>query len=142
MIERKAKSQTTNRLKQILTVATGAFALVATDLLMYQIFGIAISCPWFQLTGWYCPGCGGTRMLLALMHGEFYQAVRYNALLLSLLPFGVWLLGDSIYHTMKGGNKVVDRIPEWFWALLIVAALLFGLLRNLDTFSFLAPTAL
>lgn len=28
----------------------------------------------------YCPGCGGTRAIIALLHGRVLEAFRYNAL--------------------------------------------------------------
>ena len=39
-----------------------------------------------RLTGWGCPGCGMTRCFIALMHGDWLAAWRYN-------PSGIWLFG-------------------------------------------------
>ena len=43
-------------------------------------------CPIKALTGLNCPGCGITRMFVALFHGDIYQAFRYNPLVFIELP--------------------------------------------------------
>lgn len=82
-------------------------------------------------------------MLESLLFGNFYQAFRFNPLLFILLPFGAVLLIDwSITRRNVSHNRkaLVDRVPEWVWIGLIVIAVLYGILRNLAPFSFLAPT--
>lgn len=80
-------------------------------------------------------------MLEALLFGEFYQAFRFNPLLFVLLPFGVGLLIDWLMrHNVDHKTALVNRIPEWIWVVLIIIAILYGVLRNLAPFSFLAPT--
>src|SRR5688500_20303324 len=44
------------------------------------------SCLFHDLTGWYCPGCGITRALHALVHFEVARAFAMNALLVVSLP--------------------------------------------------------
>ncbi|MCC4605791.1 DUF2752 domain-containing protein [Xanthomonas campestris pv. badrii] len=49
-------------------------------------------CAFHALTGFYCPGCGITRALHALVHGDLVSAFGMNALavgLLALVPFVV-----------------------------------------------------
>ncbi len=36
------------------------------------------SCPFFRVTRWRCPGCGSTRALHALLHGELRLAFSHN----------------------------------------------------------------
>lgn len=36
-------------------------------------------CPWLLITGFNCPFCGATRMLMALYSGELGEALRFNA---------------------------------------------------------------
>src|SRR5664279_1548131 len=42
-------------------------------------------CLFHELTGWNCPGCGGTRSVYALLHGNVALALKDNALFVVLL---------------------------------------------------------
>ena len=46
-------------------------------------------CLFHRVTGFYCPGCGGTRAVAALIHGRFLQALWYHP----LVPYGAVLFG-------------------------------------------------
>lgn len=39
-------------------------------------------CFFFKLTGLYCPGCGGTRACIALLHGRFLRSLVYHPVVL------------------------------------------------------------
>lgn len=39
-------------------------------------------CIFHLLTGYYCPGCGGTRAIAALLHGKFLLSLYYHPLVL------------------------------------------------------------
>ncbi|XRQ02787.1 DUF2752 domain-containing protein [Actinomadura welshii] len=43
-------------------------------------------CPFLALTGFYCPGCGMTRLVHALTHGDVGAAFGLNPLMFVLLP--------------------------------------------------------
>src|SRR5580698_9026501 len=43
-------------------------------------YGFYPVCQFHRLTGLNCPGCGATRALYALLHGNFSTALRDNAL--------------------------------------------------------------
>jgi len=88
----------------------------------------------FELTGWYCPGCGITRALLSLIELQFYQAFRYNMLAVILLPFGIVYF---IYLFILKRNKKIPNIILYF---ILIIVILFGILRNIPIFSYLAPT--
>src|ERR1035437_2064746 len=51
-------------------------------------------CLFHKLTGWNCPGCGGTRSVYALLHGNVALALKDNALFVVLLAAavarGIW----------------------------------------------------
>lgn len=137
-----SRSRQSNCVRKNLWLAAGMICLAASYYVFYKITGLAFPCLWYEITGWYCPGCGVTRMLEALLYGNLYQALRFNPLLFILLPFGVVLLIDWLLHDKtQCSTALVNRIPKWFWIGLIIIAITFGILRNLPIFEFLAPTA-
>lgn len=121
--------QTTNFKKIIILFAIGILVII-----LFLKYDIGIPCIFFELTGWYCPGCGITRAFVSLLQFDIYQAFRYNMLIVILLPFAIiyW-----IYSFVLKGKK---RIANVVWYLLLAITILFGVLRNISIFSYLAPT--
>lgn len=91
-------------------------------------------CPIKALTGLNCPGCGITRMFVALFHGNIYQAFRYNPLVFIELPIIAILI--LLYRFNKKSRKVVNIL----FIVLLVITVVYGVLRNIPIFYFLAPT--
>lgn len=103
-------------------------------IIIFLKYDIGIPCIFFELTGLYCPGCGATRAVFSLIKLHPYQAFRYNALIIILLlPAVIYLL----YRYVFKGKK---KIPNWIWYVLLIITVLFGILRNISFFSYLAPT--
>jgi hypothetical protein len=48
-------------------------------------------CPVHILTGYQCPSCGGQRAMYQLLHGNFYEAISFNAFLLISMPYAISL---------------------------------------------------
>lgn len=84
-------------------------------------------CQFHSMTGLLCPGCGSTRALHHLLHGDLGSALRSNALLLlglfPLLAFAGWktLRGQPVLHRFTG---------RWAYGALAVL-LMFFVARNL-----------
>jgi hypothetical protein len=95
-------------------------------------------CLFHELTGWNCPGCGGTRAVYALLHGNFALALKDNALFVVVLAAatgrGIWFAVKKI-RRQPVGTFVPVRV---LWAALAMAAV-FTVLRNLPAFAFLSP---
>lgn len=96
-------------------------------------FNIHIPCVFNKLTGLDCPGCGMTRATLAMLEGNIYQAFRWNMLIFILAP----LLG--IYFILEAKQKFAKHNKFLMGTMLALTALFF-VLRNLESFSWLAPT--
>jgi hypothetical protein len=98
-------------------------------------------CPFFALTGLYCPGCGTCRALHELLHGHFAQALGLNPLMLISLPFLGYLLLPYIAYAVTGKNVSVVSIPALWARLALFAILAYWVLRNVPYFPFdlLAP---
>lgn len=95
-------------------------------------------CLFHELTGWNCPGCGGTRSLYSLLHGHFLTALKDNALFVLALPV-VALRGLWIVRRNSTGKPAGQFIPAKFLWWLLAIAVIFTVLRNLPAFSFLSP---
>ena len=95
-------------------------------------------CTFHKLTGLNCPGCGATRSLHALLHGNFQTALRDNALFIAAIIFftarGSWFAANHFRGRAHGNFSPL----KFLWPLLAVAVI-FSVLRNLPAFAFLSP---
>ncbi|MBN1891746.1 MAG: DUF2752 domain-containing protein [Clostridiales bacterium] len=107
---------------------------------LWDATGSGLPCVWHLLTGWYCPSCGTGRMFMSLLRLDLYQAFRYNPFIFIMLPFlfAMFLRYEIAY--LKAKNIPFSRIEYIFLAVFVTALILFGILRNIPQFSFLAPT--
>lgn len=100
-------------------------------------------CPWLLLTGHYCPGCGGLRAVNDLTHGDLLGAASSNLLVVALVPVAlVWWLrwtgrawrGDEPAPRLTAAGR-----SRWPVVAAVVVMLVFTVLRNTATGSWLAP---
>jgi hypothetical protein len=105
-----------------------AAAVFAFDPERVHVFPV---CPFHQMTGLWCPGCGTTRALHQLLHGNLAAAFRFNLLSMTLMPVAGYLVVRGDASALK---------PGWIWLLLVVIVA-FGVLRNIPAYPFtlLAP---
>jgi hypothetical protein len=107
-----------------------AFASLAS------LFGIALLsgawtlCPFANLTGHPCPGCGMTRAALALLSGEWSAALRWHPLspicvpllaALALEGFIRFVAGSSLPTRLEPRRSRVSR--DWLWGALAASLL-------------------
>ncbi|MBF0343684.1 MAG: DUF2752 domain-containing protein [Nitrospirae bacterium] len=94
-------------------------------------------CIFHTLTGLYCPGCGSTRALHQLLHGNVIAAFRYNQLTMLFVPFIVYALLSYLFPALKF-PPLPSSNASWLIPAIII---LYGVLRNFNTypFSLLAP---
>jgi hypothetical protein len=95
-------------------------------------------CLFQKLTGWYCPGCGATRALHQLLHGNVGAALRCNALLVLSLPIPAWVTARFFWRQRRGETGRQRRSGGWMWWL-IAPMLIFAVWRNLPSGAWLAP---
>jgi hypothetical protein len=87
-------------------------------------------CAFHRATGLLCPGCGSLRAVHQLLRGHLEAAFRYNALLVSALPFAGWLALRFGLAKARRQPRLPELRPVWLWTALVVVVL-FGILRNL-----------
>lgn len=77
----------------------------------------------------YCPVCGGTRALSALLRLDLLAALRYNAFV--VFVFFVFLVLDGIAWARFFQKRTpLFRISAPFWICAAVLLVAFGVLRN------------
>ena len=107
-------------------------------LILDSIFKFHIPCVFKSITGFYCPGCGVTRMLKSMLVFDFYQAFRYNPLLFIFTPFILFLLFNYLYCYYKKKESLFKKMPKSVWNILLVITIIYWILRNI--IPWLAPT--
>ena len=90
-------------------------------------------CMFHQMTGLYCPGCGATRALSAMLHCDVKASLHNNALLFPLLALIVFLI-----------VKPQTSLKRPFAVTIVAVVLGFTILRNIPVapFTYLAPIPL
>jgi hypothetical protein len=88
-------------------------------------------CPFHALTGWQCPGCGGTRALYHLLHFHLAEAMHYNALVTLLAPLALGWFVFWYSGVLLRGRGPVFYLPRPVVVCLYLVVLLFGLARNI-----------
>ena len=128
MGEKEARQQ---RGKQLLK-KTGFWLLIG---FLYFLFVSAthlyLPCPIRLVTGWKCPGCGISHYFVHLLHGEMREAFAANAFVFCLAPFALVYAGYRAYRYVQDGFTRTRPIETAALVLVCVAAVAFGILRNL-----------
>ena len=100
--------------------------------------GFYPECQFHKVTGLNCPGCGATRALYELLHGNLPLALKDNALfilsLAGLVARGAWLAARRFLR--KPAGQFLP--PAILWGFLAIA-LIFTVARNLPGFEWLSP---
>lgn len=104
---------------------------------------VTFPCVTYRMTGLYCPGCGDTRALHALLHGHILQAFDYNLLLPIIVLVLAWyyLVGLTTLIRKKRVMWIPQSLPLWAAITIGAVVVLFTVLRNIPVwpFSILAP---
>lgn len=124
-----------------LLVAAAAMAVVALlhlrDPHHHGAWGL---CPFYAVTGWYCPGCGGLRGMNDLTKGHVLDAIHSNVFLLPIIAVGVWVWARWLTTSWQGApvlpKLVLNRASA---TVLIVVFATFTVFRNTPWGHWLAP---
>ena len=93
-------------------------------------------CPFRILTGFTCPGCGTTRGLHQLLHGNISAAFQLNPLLILALPLLLYALLSYTIPVMRGQPIRRNSLPaKYIWALFGIV-LFFWVFRNTPFYPF------
>ena len=137
----KIRNAASPSLAVFLVVVLGTAVLGAGAVIFFfnpETNGFYPECQFHKVTGLNCPGCGATRALYELLHGNLPLALKDNALfilsLAGLASRGAWFA--AIHFLRKPAGSFLP--PAILWGFLVVV-LVFTVVRNLPRFLFLSP---
>jgi hypothetical protein len=86
-------------------------------------------CLFYRIFHLYCPACGNTRSVTALLHGDIVTALRFNVI---PILFGIILLFAYIEFAFSSFGKQIRLLPRSlaFYLTLIVLMIVYAVLRN------------
>lgn len=82
-----------------------------------------LPCIFHGVTGFYCPGCGGTRAVAALLRGEILRSFLYHPIVAYSAALYAWFMASHTIERLSRGRFLVGmRLrPGYLWlALLLV----------------------
>ena len=101
---------------------------------LYRSFATEITkripgCVLHDLCFLYCPLCGGTRAIAALLRLEVLEALQYNAFVAISVVTAVILDVVAIVRLLLKKERVLP-LPSWSWIPLVALLLGYAVLRN------------
>ncbi len=98
-------------------------------------------CPLNKLTGLHCPGCGTTRALHHLLHGNVRRAFDLNPLLIASLPLIVYAAALDVWRFVRPPLTQPRPVRPWVLWTITAVVILYGVARNLPYpgFAWMAP---
>ena len=83
------------------------FYVIMTKFLTGFTLKPTLPCLIHTLTGGYCPGCGGTRAVIQLLHGHFQRSFVYHPIVLYTAVIGGWfMVSQTIERLSKGKIRI------------------------------------
>ena len=103
--------------------------------ILYGLFvmhtGIGIPCIINLITGYKCPGCGVSRMCIALMRLDVNSAYNYNKVLFLLLPILLAVFTYQLYRYIRYNNTKLTKVQSAILYFVVALLVVWGIIRNL-----------
>lgn len=93
---------------------------------------MGVPCIFYKITGLMCPGCGVSRLCMALIRLDFYGAFKANSAIFCLIPLWTIVFGVQAVRYVRYGSKKLkgwQDLSLYFSAVVLVA---YGVIRNIS----------
>ena len=86
---------------------------------------LLLPCLFHEITGLYCPGCGGTRALVKLLQGDIRASLYYHPLVLYGGALYVWyMLSNTIQYLTRSRCAIAMKYRTvYVWAGVVILIL-------------------
>ncbi len=82
---------------------------------------VDVPCWFYEATGLYCPGCGGTRAVRLLLHGQIGASLWSHPLVLpGAALFAVFMISQTAQRLSRGRVRGMRWHDAYLWAALAV----------------------
>ena len=127
---KRLDSEQKSRLYKLLIKTAILLGIGVGYLLIIQFTPFGIPCVFHLVTGLDCPGCGISRMFVALSRGDILLAAQSNLLVLCLLPFGLVLGGYKAWQYVRTGKMPTGKVEKVFYIVAFLLCVIFFIVRN------------
>ena len=93
-------------------------------------------CIFWSLWGVYCPGCGGTRALTAMVHGHFVQSAWYHPLIMYCAVLYAFFMLSHTLEKLHVPHIKGMRVHLWMLYGMLVIIVVNCILKNVLKFAF------
>ncbi|RDY32202.1 DUF2752 domain-containing protein [Lachnotalea glycerini] len=119
----------------LLILALFTISLIYLFHIHYEIF--LFPCLFHKLTGLYCPGCGGTRSVHALLHGHPLVSLQYNPIVVYCVCIYIcYMFSNTIEILSKHKIKIGMKYRDCYIMLGLILILIFFIIRNILLIAF------
>lgn len=97
-----------------LIALAGGLLIIRLHIPMLQLIP---TCLFYEETGYYCPGCGGTRAVMALLRGKLLRSLYYHPFVIYMAVYYVVYESSHIISTITHGRtRGLNFFPPYFYA--------------------------
>lgn len=115
-------------------IVCGIFALyVAASILFdFSLAHYIPACSLHVMTGYYCPGCGGTRAVLSLLDGHLLTSFFYHPFVLYAVVVGGWfMISQTIERVSRHKIRIAMHYRNIYLWLALAIVIVNCLIKNL-----------
>ncbi len=106
---------------------TGVFLIY----LIYHFTGIGFKCPFFEITGFKCAGCGNTHALQSLLNLDILDSLSYNYIYPLEMFYIFWVYLNSVKSYIKKGKFNYRPPCQVLDIIILIIVILWIPLRNI-----------
>lgn len=111
------------------------YVIIAAVLIVYaleiEFVGFSIPCIFYVITGYKCPGCGISHLLMAILHLDFAKAFVSNPFIFVTSPVILYFFFKNMLYNCGFIQKKITRKGNIVLYIYIALFVIYGVVRNI-----------